>query len=290
MRAATRVGQERDLLVAPPTGVADRLGDGARCLLLLAPAADDPEAASLALGLAQRLGDRRPRTLLVNLEREGRRLDRALGLEDAAGLTAAFRGDARMADVAVRGEGQSFFYFPAGAAAAPARALLSSRALGHLVERARAGGGSVLLYATPGDLPPGGGRPAVDGCLLLGSARRDRAPVRTPVMGRLIRPVPSRASSERAGRRSSWTGRPGREESVPPWDDTGRSLVAPVASGMATLASEIPLVRRVRSRWRQIVLLCGLALVVGFLIAWVGAHDLWEGWMNWSSAVKGRAG
>lgn len=287
MAPETAVDRASGSIAGGAASVAARFGPGSRSLLVLSPASGDRQAARLALDLARRIGTERSRTLLLNLDGSKRELDRLVGAVARPGLTAVFRGAARTVDVAVRKDGEPFYYFPAGADAAPAEALLASEAMAHLLRRARAGGATALLFVPEDALPHGDAVPDMDATLLVGSAQRGRAPAGIPLLGRVPSSAQGPPDETRSNRARSPAG-PGRE--VPdPWEEETALLAPPAASGLAAVASATPGLRRVHSRWRQVAALCALALALGFLIAWVGAHDLWQEWLQWSTEVKGEA-
>lgn len=260
-----------------PDGVAERLDDGDRCLGLLRAAAG-PDLAGLALGVARALGTARPRTLLVNLEPDGP-MDRILGVEGAPGLSAALRNAARMTEVAVRPDGQPYVYFPAGAEAAPPGAVLSSRAMGHFLRRAREGRATVLLYLPAGLsgaghlLEPRGAE--MDGVLLLGSASERAAPATLPLLGRVRRP-----GADGSDRRARSGASRRRVRSTPPGP--------PAGSGQVSLVPGDSLAAGRTVRWRPVLVLGGLALALGLLITWEGVLEALREWLSWSAELRGR--
>lgn len=169
---------------------------------VLRAAHDARWAAPVASRLASFTGELRQHTLLCNLEGAPSPLDRHLGIHDAPGVTAALRGDSRIVDIAIAGEGRSFTYLPAGDHPAPARDLLATHSMRRLVHKVRQSGGTILLYIPVEEVRrrPGsamGLGELLDGIILLGMdrARGGGGGVDIPVVGHLRPnrlPVPSR--------------------------------------------------------------------------------------------------
>lgn len=265
-----------------PGEVADQLGSAARCLYLVRPSSG-ADTNALALETAQRIGARRPRTLLLNLEEGERTLDRRLGLEHAPGLTAAFRGEARMADVAIREAGRSFYYVPAGPGAASPGAVLSSAAMAHLVRRAREQRGTVLLHVAAAPDVTGRLRADVDGSILLGAVPRSEAPLSVPILARVTHPPVGRPVGREESPAAAAGGRAGRADRA----DAG-SPEAPLGPGLVGVTPGKPRIGDFRFRWRHVIVIGGLALALGFFIAWLGANDMWQEWLNWSAEAGAR--
>lgn len=113
-----------------------------------APDASLDDVPALARGLR-----RHHRVFLLNLDRDGERLDERLGVGDRPGLAAVLRGDRKVGEATVRPPGERFLYLPAGADSdRPA----SDPAVADLVRRLRAkmedAGWLLLVLVAPEDL------------------------------------------------------------------------------------------------------------------------------------------
>lgn len=266
---------------AAARSVARRLGRAARSLLLASTRGTDDWAPHGCLALAEALGAERPRTLLVCLEGPDGALDRLVGGGTGEGLTDVFRGDATMADVVVRPDDRPFLYVPAGDHPAPPTSMLESRAMAHLLDRAREGGGTVLLYLGSESLQNGSWPDRLDGCIQLGKPDRARAPVTLPVLARI--PGPSTASgigptrAETTGHEGTPARRP--ELSRPLRPPGAEPAHRPALTRGLALDPEAPAAGSRPVRWWQFLVVCVLAAALGLGIVWADSRDLWSSWI-----------
>lgn len=261
--------------------VARRLGPAARSLLLVRPPGAGGWAARGCLALAGALGTHRARTLLLSLEGPGGELDPLLGIGAGPGLTEVFRGEAAMADVVVRSAGRGFLYAPAGERPAPPMALLDSRGMAHLLDRAREGGGTVLLYVGSESLSAGTLPDRLDGCIHLGDPGPHRTPVTLPVLARVPAPTPGGTSgtpgSSTTGAGDTLQRRSGLSRPVRP-PGAERTPRTGVNRGLA-LDPEAPAAGSRPVRWWQLLVVCALAAALGLGIVWADSRDLWSRWI-----------
>lgn len=262
--------------------MARRLGPAARSLLLACPPAADVWAPRGCLALAEAIGADRPRTLLVSLEGPDGGLDPLVGVGTGKGLTDVFRGDATMREVVVRPSGRSFLYAPAGDHPAPPTSLLESRAMAHLLDRAREGGGTVLLYVGSESLRKGSWPDRLDGRIQLGDPDRARASVTLPVLARIPGPTAaagrSSAPSSATGRDAAPPRRPGL--SRPPRPPGAAPATRPALTRGLALDPEAPAAGSRPMRWWQFLVVCALAAALGLGIVWADSRDLWSRWIS----------
>ncbi|MFQ5746289.1 MAG: SPOR domain-containing protein [Gemmatimonadota bacterium] len=191
-----------DVLPAPLVRLADELEGTSTIIGLLRWPHAFAWSARTALALAEEIGRRRGRTLLCSLEASPSELDGILGGARGEGLGAVLRGEARVSDTAVSGEGQAFSFLPAGRDADPAERTLASPGLRALVTRVRTGGGTALLYVPVEDLGPGPPADLLDGWILIGPHGPLPGGVEpVPVLGQIPRPAEPRLAKRARGRR-----------------------------------------------------------------------------------------
>lgn len=262
--------------------VARRLGHAARSILLASTPGSADWAPHGCLAVAEALGADRPRTLLICVEGPDGDLDSLVGAGSGDGLTDVFRGDAAMADVVVRSEDRSFLYVPAGDHPAPPTSILESRAMAHLLDRAREGGGTVLLYLGTESLHSGRWPDRVDGCIQLGEPDRARTPVTLPVLARIRGPSPATAGERIRTGATRHEGPPARRPRLsrplrPPGAD---SAPRPAVTRGLALDPEAPAAGSRPVRWWQFLVVCALAAALGLGIVWADSRDLWSSWIT----------
>lgn len=152
---------------------------GARVIVLIG-AREADWAAAAAVGIADGIAARRPRTILVNSVAGAAGPDGLLGASGQPGLTAALAGAATIAHVAVKPEGSVFRFIPAGRPALPLSRLWATRGLAQIVRQVPRRGGTLLLFVGEDELAslpgqPAGEPPRIDGCVLVGRVDRQSA-------------------------------------------------------------------------------------------------------------------
>ncbi len=151
-------------------------------------------AAGVAVGLADIVGRMRGRTYLANAASDGRELDSILNVEGGPGLASALSGAMSVASIARSASDRSFAYLPAGDSALPLSELRRIPTFRRLLQKMRAGGGTLMLYCTEEDLRADWGedtvdRLALDGCIVLGTIRDLALDLGAPLLARVERPV-----------------------------------------------------------------------------------------------------
>lgn len=151
-------------------------------------------AAGVAVGLADIVGRMRGRTYLANAASDGRELDSILNVEGGPGLASALSGAMSVASIARSAPDRSFAYLPAGDSALPLSELRRIPTFRRLLQKMRAGGGTLMLYCTEEDLRADWGedtvdRLALDGCIVLGTIRDLALDLGAPLLARVERPV-----------------------------------------------------------------------------------------------------
>jgi len=158
------------------------------CVVALVPTIDADQAAALAGDLAGHIArDRAGHTLLVSLEDPPAALDHEIGVEGGPGLTEILAGRATLAQVAAHGRARGYIFVPAGAGAAPGRALVASPAFRSLCDSAVSRGGTVLAFLPPAAVPAEP-PPHVAGLVWLGPPAPDEVSEGWAVLGSLPPP------------------------------------------------------------------------------------------------------
>lgn len=191
-----------DVLPAPLERLAEELPETSRIVGVLRWPHAFAWSARTAIALAEEIGRRRGRTLLLSLERSPGEMDGILGGSGGEGLGAILRGEARVRDVALAGKDWPFSYVPSGREGVAADRLLGEPELRGLLSKVRAGAGTALVYVPVealGDQIP---TELLDGWILVGSeGPPPTAATGTPVLGSVARPAEPRLARRRGHRR-----------------------------------------------------------------------------------------
>jgi hypothetical protein len=154
--------------------------------------AQEEWAAQTALQIVRDLAGRDPRCVLVEADRRAG-LARLLRVRARPGIAEVLRGELSVPQVAVRPEGETFYFVPPGHGGWGRSARAAWQAL---AERVREGGGRWIVYATEADWPAPEGIPGLDGVVWL-DARGDAQPRSgTRVLAHVVAPPDVRRATE----------------------------------------------------------------------------------------------
>lgn len=229
-----------------------------RVVGLVYPGSGAARSATAAAGIASAVGLRREHTLLAGTESGPGTLDETIGGGDGPGLALALAGEARLTDVALRGERRPYVYLPAGAAAPPPASLVADAELRRFAERARARGGTLLLHLPEEALPEAAG--LLDGYVSLGTLSVP-APRGVEEYGRVLFPEEDAAGAEASGAEPRWRVPSPAGAGAGPADRASRTPAGEAEDSPAGGAAEPPSAAsaepsaggpgRAGSRWRR---------------------------------------